>query len=185
MNWLIEADINLFLYLNGKHSPFFDVVMYWLSSKTVWIPLYILLAYIFYRLLNKKIIPLILFAGLVVLLSDQGSGVIKKTAERKRPCHNEYLKDTIHNPTGCGGSFGFVSSHAANTFGLALFLSLLWQKLSKKRIFTPLIFCWAILVSYSRIYNGVHYPADIIGGALLGMLISYLVFLTSKKYILP
>ena len=83
---------------------------------------------------------------------------------RYRPCKNAELTATLHNPVGCGGWYGFASSHATNTFAVAIFVSLLL----KKRAAWIGLLCWAALVSYSRIYLGKHYPADVVGGAMLG-----------------
>ena len=113
-------------------------------------------------------------------LADQISvKVFKEGFERLRPSHNPEIKDLIHTVKGYrGGQFGFVSSHAANTFAMAFFTS----KLFRNRYYSWFIFIWAAVVSYSRIYLGVHYPLDIIGGALLGMLLGYLVFIPYRMF---
>ncbi len=117
----------------------------------------------------------VLGAVLVIVLSDQISvHAFKQVFLRYRPCHNLLLQAQVHLNDGCGGMYGFVSSHAANTFALAMFLSLLFK--NKIKYFGLAIFVWAAFVSYSRIYNGVHYPADIACGAILGMGIGIVVF---------
>jgi len=122
--------------------------------------------------------------ALMILISDRTSGMIKESVQRPRPCHNKYLENRVHINKECGGDFGFVSSHAANTFALALFLSIILRK--NYRWFQYLIFTWAAFVSFSRIYNGVHYPADVFGGAIIGLISAYLIsklyFYTEKKY---
>lgn len=172
---LNNLDTQLFIFLNGINSPFWDVVMKWISGSKSWIPMYlVIVAYIVYKFRWKAIITLV-FIALVVTLADQLSvKAFKEVFERLRPCHNPELQDIVHLVKNkCGGKYGFVSSHAANTFGVAFFLSLFF----KNRNFSIFIFVWASIVSYSRIYLGVHYPFDILGGATLGAIIGYLVYL--------
>lgn len=121
-----------------------------------------------------QVLAIIPIMAIGILLSDKISVyAFKDVFERFRPCHNLELKDLIHTVNGkCGGTFGFVSSHAANTFMFASLSSLFLRKYW----FVFFIFFWAALVSYSRIYLGVHYPLDIAGGALLGILIGGLIF---------
>ncbi|MFO8087901.1 MAG: phosphatase PAP2 family protein [Bacteroidales bacterium] len=165
---LIQFDKEIFVALNQFHSPFFDQLMWWISDKYIWIPLYAFLVYLIFRHKKKEGFIILVLIALVVTLSDQTSvKIFKEGFERLRPCHNPELDSLIHLVNNkCGGQYGFVSSHAANTFSVAVFLSLLLSK-HIRRIAYPLLF-WAMLVSYSRIYLGVHYPADIIGGAILG-----------------
>lgn len=169
MEFIENIDLQLFLLLNGAHNSFFDPIMSFLSERWVWIPLYALLAYWLWKHYGKKVISILLFAALLITSSDQLSGVIKKTSQRYRPCHNTEILNKVHVNGSCGGQFGFVSSHAANTFGIAMFLFLLMRSYDQRKYIYVVLFVWATLVSYSRIYNGVHYPADIIGGALVGM----------------
>lgn len=169
---LNHADSQLFLFLNGKHTAFFDVFMYWMSDKLVWIPFYIVLLFFVVKYYKKKTIYILFLVALLITLSDQiSTNVIKNyLVQRLRPCHNPELIDRIHLVTGsCGGQFGFVSSHASNTFALAIFLGFLLKK--RVKYLHIIILGWAVIVSYSRIYNGVHYPGDVIGGALLGFLL--------------
>jgi len=114
-------------------------------------------------------------AVLVIVLADQISvHAFKNVFLRYRPCHNLALQAQVHLNGGCGGTYGFISSHSANTFALAMFLTLLFK--NKIKYFGLAIFFWAAFVSYSRIYNGVHYPADIAVGAIVGMGIGITVF---------
>jgi undecaprenyl-diphosphatase len=172
--YLVELDTKLFLILNGSHNEFFDSLMHLISSVAVWIPLYLLiLAYIFNRMKWQGLIVM-LFLVLTIFLVDQGSVVLfKNTFQRLRPCHNPQISALVHLVNNeCGGKYGFISSHAANTFALALFSTLFFKNIK----FTIFIFSWASIVSYSRIYLGVHYPSDILAGALFGSLIGYLTF---------
>lgn len=170
---LINLDTKLFLFLNGIHSSGADRFMWLVSGKYTWIPLYLLilvLLIIRYRKLSLVIIPVII---MLITISDQvSSGLFKVIFERLRPCHEPGLSCLVHLVNGyCGGSFGFVSSHAANAAALATFTSMLF----KRRIYSWLIFTWAAMVSYSRIYLGVHYPGDVICGFLLGMILGWVI----------
>ncbi|MFO8055253.1 MAG: phosphatase PAP2 family protein, partial [Bacteroidales bacterium] len=184
---IIELDRALFLFLNQWHSPFFDFLMWWISDKYIWIPFYaVLLGLIFkFKGIRQGFIFLVLVA-LVVTLTDQTSvKCFKEVFERLRPCHQPDLAGMVHIVNDkCGGQFGFVSSHAANTFGMATFVTLLLKP--HIRWIGWLLISWAAIVSYSRIYLGVHYPADIIGGALLGIFwsrITYSLFYFTKHKI--
>lgn len=168
--WLSELDTTLFLALNGLHNSFFDSVMYWASNRWIWIPFY---AWIFFRLVRidrKNIFCILIFSVLLIAASDQISGLIKNSVERPRPCHETAIAEKVHLVKNhCGGKFGFVSSHATNCFALLAFLFLIIK--GKDKRLTQVLLTWAIIVSYSRIYLGVHYPGDIICGALLGALL--------------
>ncbi len=180
IEWLKEIDKAIFLALNGSDSAFLNTIMDWASYKFTWIPLYaILLVYIIRQFRKRTILILVVIAGMITA-TDQASVLIKnKLVMRYRPCHNFELRDKIKMNGDCGGKFGFVSSHAANTFALAGFLFLLCRHRSKYLGIGML--AWAIFVSYSRIYNGVHFPLDIAGGAALGGIFSFLFMFVFKK----
>jgi undecaprenyl-diphosphatase len=171
---MVELDHNLFLYLNSLHSPFWDQIMWFMSAKLVWIPLYLFIIYLLWQKYRGKIWVVLLFALFAILLADQISVFIKVHVGRLRPCRDPSMQGLVHIVRGiCGGKFGFVSSHAANTFALAA----LSAPMLKKKWFTISIFSWAAVVSYSRIYLGVHYPGDVLCGTILGILVGYAMFL--------
>lgn len=169
-------DTELFIFLNSKHNAFFDVVMYWASHKLFWIPLYLFFLYLVYKQIGKQFWTVLIAAVLLIVVSDQLSvHAFKNVFMRLRPCHEPLLQSGIHLLNNhCGGSFGFVSSHAANTFALASFLSLFFN--NKIRYFTLFLISWACFVSYSRVYSGVHYPGDVIVGGVLGSAIGIVVY---------
>jgi undecaprenyl-diphosphatase len=168
-----RLDQQLFLFLNSHNSPFWDQVMYIISGVAIWIPLYLAILIAFWIKFKRKLLILILLIGIAVTLSDQGSVLIKNSVQRLRPCHEPALEGQVHIVKGhCGGKYGFVSSHASNAFMVAL-LSLL---LLRKKWFTYSIIVWALVVTYSRIYLGVHYPGDCIFGSLLGAIAGWAVY---------
>ncbi len=160
-----QLDQQVFLFLNSLNSPFWDKVMYTISQIVVWVPLYLaIILYLGFRY-KKKLLVIFLFMILAVTFTDQTALLIKNTVERLRPCHEPSLEGLVHLVKGrCGGKFGFVSSHAANSFNVAL-LSLMFIR---RRWYSISIIIWAALVGYSRIYLGVHYPGDVLCGSILG-----------------
>ena len=171
METLSNIDTDLFLFLNGLHTSWLDKVMIAVTQMWVWVPLYLLLIYWTVKQYGKRCWWIFLAVGIVVLCSDQLSAhVCKPLFQRLRPCYNADLQDLIYLPKGmAGGRYGFVSSHAANTFAVAAFLT---PALRKDRNWMGImLYFWAFISSYSRIYLGFHYPGDILCGALLGILI--------------
>lgn len=176
MESLTNADTDLFLWLNGLHAPWLDRVMVLLTDMWVWIPIYLLLLYLVIKNYGKRSVWLLLALGLVILCSDQLSAhVCKPLFHRLRPCFNPDLEGLVHLPKGlAGGHYGFVSSHAANTFAVATFLTCALK--GNHRWIGWMLFGWAFVSSYTRIYIGVHYPGDILAGALLGLLIGLIIW---------
>ncbi len=165
ITYLITQDSKLFLWLNGMHTPFFDQVMFLFSEKLIWIPLYLSIMYVIIRRWKKEAFWIIPALALAIVFADQiSSGLLKEWIQRPRPSNEKVLEGLVHIVHYKGGGYSFVSSHAANTIALALFTSLLF----KHKFYTWLIFIWAAFNCYSRIYLGVHYPLDIIGGVIVG-----------------
>ena len=179
LEYLIQLDKELFLVLNGLHSPFFDTIMVLISSKWIWFPLYAVLIGLIIRSEKKRSWWAILFLVLTVALSDLISvHLFKDVFERLRPSHDLSLEGLVHLVNNHkGGKFGFVSSHAANAFSMAIFFAFFFRN----KAFTYFIVSWATIVSYSRIYLGVHFPADIICGALLGTFIGVTTFYLYRR----
>lgn len=173
----------LFLFINSHHCSFCDLVFYWTSNKWIWIPFYIFLAFIICKNSGKEFWKILIAIAVLILFTDQLSVFIKDHVMRYRPCHNLILQPQIHLVSGeCGGLFGFISSHAANSAGLALFLILLFRK--KITWFVYVLPAWCFIVSYSRIYLGTHYPLDVWGGWMLGIFLSLIVVYSYKKLLL-
>lgn len=167
MEWLqniVDVDKELFLYLNSFYNDFWDTIMLMITRKETWYPFYLVLIYFFIRNYKSKSFLIILFLILTIVACDQVSVLLKNTIQRLRPVHEPAIEHLVHNVLRKGGLYGFVSSHAANTFGIFIFTS----RIFKNRGYWFLLFFWAVVVSYSRIYSGMHYPLDVVGGAILG-----------------
>lgn len=180
IDYLVQLDTRLFLAINGAHSSFWDSIMLFASGKFSWIPLYLLLTFFIARRHLWRALFWLTAIAILVLLTDQISvHLFKNVFQRLRPSHNVTLSGLINIVDFRGGRFGFVSSHAANTFGVAVFLSFLFRK---RRVTIGLL-VWAFFVSYSRIYLGVHYPGDILGGAILGTFLGISAWQLAKRII--
>lgn len=172
---LLPLERDLFFALNGSNSLFLDNIMWTLSGRFVWIPLFLFIIFIlFYKTPLKGAIIITVFFILVFVLSDQiSSSLFKPLFERFRPTHHPDYMDLVDVVNGYrGGRFGFISGHATNAFGLAVFLSLVF----KFRIVTLSTLFWAILNSYTRIYLGVHFISDILAGVLVGALLALILY---------
>ena len=173
-------DTQLFLLINRIHAPFFDGIMYAVSYKLTWVPLYISILYFVIKQWKHEAIWIVLALILCIVISDQvSSDLLKNLVKRLRPSHAENLKGLIHLVKGySGGRYGFASSHAANAFGFALLSSLF----VKRKVYSYAIFIWALITAYSRIYLGVHFPLDVLGGVVVGSLAALSCFVTIRKY---
>ena len=185
---ILRIDTELFLYLNNLGTSSFDAFWSFLSRKEANIAVY--LSGILFFLKNKgfksyKIKSLDVFyifsiVLVMILISDQSANILKDSFQRLRPCYDELIKDSVRLvKEGCGGKHGFFSAHASNSFSLAVFFGLLFKDFSKYPIYFTLIF--ASLISYSRVYLGVHYPLDIIFGALFGMINGLVIYSVHER----
>lgn len=174
--WLSDIDARLLLIVNGAHSPFFDSVMWCISGRWIWVPFYAVLAYLLFRRMSWKRASICLVTiGLIILAADQTCAIlIRPEIGRLRPANlNNPLSSFVHVVNGYrGGRYGFPSCHAANTFALAVFMSLV----IRHKWFTVMMFSWAFIVSYSRMYLGVHYFGDLFCGATIGSLFAVLFY---------
>ena len=177
MSWfesLIELDKQLLLFGNSFHTPFWDNFISIFSGKFIWIPAILTILYVIIRIEKRNSLWVLFFLVITIVLADQiSSSIIKPLVARWRPTHEPTLHGLVQIVHGyTGGRYGFVSSHAANSFGVALFTSLFFRR----KLYTWTIFIWATVNAYTRIYLGVHYPLDILGGAVLGLGCAWLSF---------
>ena len=184
---LLHIDTEILLAINGWHAPWADQLMWIISAKTTWIPLYLLLiGLLVWRYRQPAPTPIkwlqkvpacvvmIVAIGLAVGAADViASGILKDLVARPRPSRVPELEGMLHLVNGYkSGQYGFVSSHAANTIAVALLFSLIWRN----KIATIGLMLWVAANCYSRMYLGVHYPTDILGGLIVGSLVAVLAF---------
>lgn len=173
-DWVAEIDISLFRSLNDLHTPMADGFWWMVSDKIAWLALYVAILALIILNKGRESIIILLMLALTVVFADQFSGLIKDLVGRLRPSRDPSIMYDVHIVNGYrGGLYSFVSSHAANSFGVAVFASLLvrnfWLSLT--------LFLWAGMNAYSRIYLGVHFPLDVIIGGLLGGVVGWLIFM--------
>lgn len=189
IEWLIGLDQACLLAINGWYAPWADTLMWYISKSTTWLPLYALLVglvvwrfgvldYRNHRHTKRFCVVqcLLIFVAFAIAVGGAdyiSSGIIKHSVCRLRPTHEPALEGMLHIVRGyTGGMYGFVSSHAANTMACALLFSLLWRG----RVATCGLMFWVVMNCYSRMYLGVHYPLDIVGGLIVGSLVALLVY---------
>ncbi|WP_312389051.1 phosphatase PAP2 family protein [Chryseobacterium sp.] len=181
MEEIIQEDKKVFLFLNNLGDNSFDQFWMMISSTWIWVPLYIIFCYFLFKNYKlRSLVFILIFVGIAVTVSDQLASVFKFGVARLRPCHDPTLEHHMRI-VKCGGQYGFYSAHASNTFLLATYLTILLRK--KLRWFPYAIFAWAAIVSYSRIYLGVHFPVDILVGAFVGTLLGVIFGALAKKVI--
>lgn len=174
MDFLLQLDKEWLLAINtGCKSAWLDVVCPFMRKQSNWYVLYAVLLYICYRKWNRQALWIVLGATFLVLVSDQlSANLIKNTVQRIRPCNEPSLNGIIYNIVGCGKGYSFISAHATNHFAIAVFFSVLFQPTYKW--FALIALVWAALIAFSQVYVGVHYPLDVICGALLGSGLGYI-----------
>ena len=171
-------DSDLFQLINQAHTPWLDQPMVIISGKLTWIPLYAFLIYLLYKEYKLQVWKTILYLISTVIFADQvSSSILKPIFKRLRPCHVNAFQSWIHLPDGCGGLYGFCSSHSANAFAVAIGFFLI----TKNKPIGSLLLVWATLIGYSRIYLGAHYPLDVIMGAIVGGLGAWALFQAYAK----
>jgi len=172
---LIPYEEKLFYLINGAHTHFLDCTMWLFSGMKVWIPLALfVIINIIYKKNWKHWVPVLLGIVLLFVFCDQfSSHLIKPLFARPRPTHYPGIMEHVRILYGyTGGHYGFISGHATNSFGFAMFTTLLFRN----KFYSIVIFTWALIISYSRIYLGVHFISDIVGGILAGLLIGIATF---------
>ena len=180
MEQLVELDQELFLFFNNLGTPAWDNFWNILTHKWTSIPLYIVLIYLLYRSLGTKgaIITVLLVAGMITI-TDQLANVFKDGFERLRPCRQEGVMEHARFVAIRCGKYGYFSAHAASSAALTVYLGAILKPYYKYLLYI-LIF-WALMIAYSRIYVGVHYPGDILTGMFMGGGIGYVFFLVQQQ----
>ena len=181
MEEIILEDKQAMIFLNNLGSSTFDPFWILVSEKWFWIPLYIIFLYFLYKNFNKKsLFYILLFVALGITASDQIANIFKFGFERLRPCHDPSLEGLLRE-VKCGGKFGFYSAHSSNSFFVATYLTILLGKKIKQLPY--FLFVWAAIVAYSRVYLGMHFPGDLIVGAIMGILLALFFGTLAKKVI--
>lgn len=187
MERLLQLDTELFLFFNGLHAPWADRFVYLFSQIWFWTPLYLLLIFLVFKFYRKKGWMVLAVFVLTITLTDQTCNLVKNSVLRLRPSHTEAIATDIHlvqQPDGnryFGGNYGFPSAHAANSMALA-FLVIFFLSKGKKWVAVMAIL-WSLLLAYSRLYLGVHYPLDILCGFIVGSCYAILMMILYRKWL--
>lgn len=187
MESILTLDKKLFLFFNSFHSTWMDPVMYMLTQTWFWLPLYLFVIYFIIKKYGKRSYIPLLFLILAVTISDQTCNLIKNSTERHRPSREVSLANDIHlyqKSDGTfyrGGVYGYPSAHASNSMVLAVFIIIFIAH--KRKWILAIALLWSLLMGYTRIYLGVHYPFDVLSGFLLGFIITYPLFRITEKWI--
>ena len=177
---ILKLDSKLFLFLNNLGTSKFDAFWLSLSKIEANILMYLFLILLFFHI--KKLSPkflyifyLLFIIALMITITDQGANFFKDSFQRLRPCYNESISDSLRLvKENCGGKYGFFSAHASNSFSLAIFFGLLFKNRIRYMIIITIVY--ASLISYSRIYLGVHFPIDIIVGSSFGIFVGFIIY---------
>ena len=190
---LLHIDTEILLVINGWHAPWADTLMWIISAKATWIPLYLLLIGLLVRRYRQPastpikwlqkvpacVVMIVVIALAVGAADFIASGILKDWVARPRPSRVPELEGVLHLVNGYkSGQYGFVSSHAANTMAVALLFSLIWRN----KIATVGLMLWVAANCYSRMYLGVHYPLDILGGLMVGCLVAMTAYVLLWKW---
>ena len=177
---ILKLDSKLFLYLNNLGTSKFDI--FWISlskiEANILMYLFLILLFFYIQKIRPKLIfifYLFLIIALMIAITDQGANIFKDSFQRLRPCYNESIIDSLRLvKENCGGKYGFFSAHASNSFSLAIFFGLLF--INRIRYIIMITIVYASLISYSRIYLGVHYPIDIFFGGFFGIFVGFVIY---------
>ena len=177
---ILKLDSKLFLFLNNLGTTKFDAFWLSLSKIEANILMYLFLIFLFFHI--KKLRPKFLYIfyllfviAIMITITDQGANFFKDSFQRLRPCYNESISDSLRLvKENCGGKYGFFSAHASNSFSLAIFFGLLFKNRIRYMIIITTVY--ASLISYSRIYLGVHFPIDIIVGSSFGIFVGFIIY---------
>ena len=177
---IVKLDYKLFLFLNNLGTTKFDAFWLSLSKIEANILMYLFLIFLFFHI--KKLRPKFLYIfyllfviAIMITITDQGANFFKDSFQRLRPCYNQSISDSLRLvKENCGGKYGFFSAHASNSFSLAIFFGLLFKNRIRYMIIITIVY--ASLISYSRIYIGVHFPIDIIVGSSFGIFVGFIIY---------
>lgn len=181
MDSLLQFDKDLLIWFNASHSQFWDAMMMFLTRIEFWIPFFILVAYQIFKNKSREALWWLIGLFVLVLIGDLiSTHLFKNILQRFRPSHEPSLYGIVNLVKGyTGDKFGFVSSHATAVFAFAIYTSTLF----KNSIYTVFIILWSLLIVYTRLYLGLHYPGDIIGGIILGCVLGYFMFRISRWWV--